>query len=58
MKKHVYNAVAVYFQARDNITLEDVSSTQQHEEDHMIPKRVKKQQVPRKDARSAIPVLN
>ena len=37
--------------------LEHVSSTQQYEENPMISERVKKQQVPKEDDRSAIPVL-
>ena len=58
MKTPVYKAVAVYSQDRDDVTLEDVSSTQQHEENPMIPERMKKQQVLMEDARSAIPILN
>ena len=41
----------------EDVTLEDVSSTQQYEENPMISERVKKQQVPKEDDRSAIPVL-
>ena len=37
--------------------LEHVSSAQQCEENPMISERVKKQQVPKEDDRSAIPVL-
>ena len=37
--------------------LEHVSSTQQYEENPMISEKVKKQQVPKEDDRSAIPVF-
>ena len=45
VKTPVYKVVAVYSWDRDDVTLEDVSSTQQYEENSMIPLRVKKQQV-------------
>ena len=57
MKTHMYKAVTVYSWDRGNVTLEDVSSSQTHEGGPMIPKRMKKQQVPREDARSTIPIL-
>ena len=41
----------------EDVTLEDVSSTQQYEETPMISERVKKQQVPKEDDRSAIPIF-
>ena len=41
----------------EDVTLDDVSATQQHEENLMYSERVKKQQVPKEDDRSAIPVL-
>ena len=41
----------------EDVTLEDVSSTQQYEENLMYSERVKKQQVPKEDDRSVIPVL-
>ena len=41
----------------EDVTLEDVSSTQQYEENFMYSERVKKQQVPKEDDRSAIPVF-
>ena len=37
MKTPVHKAVAVYSHGREDVTLEDVSSTQHHEENHMIP---------------------
>ena len=39
------------------LTLEDVSSIQQYEENLMISEKVKKKQVPKEDDRSAIPEL-
>ena len=56
-KTPVYNAVAVYLQGRDDVSLGDVTSTQPDEEVPMIPKSVKKQQVKQKEPRSALPVL-
>ena len=56
MKAPMYKSVVVYSWERYDITLADVSSTQQHEENSVIPERVKKQQVMKEDARSAIPV--
>ena len=41
----------------EDLTLEDVSSTQQYEEKTMISEKLKKQQVPKEDDRSVIPVL-
>ena len=41
----------------EDVNLEDVSSTQQYEENPMNSERVKKQQVPKEDDRSVIPVL-
>ena len=41
----------------EDVTLEDVSATQQYEENLMYSERVKKQQVPKEDDRSPIPVL-
>ena len=41
----------------EDVTLEDVSSTQQYEENPMISERVKKQQVPKEDDRSVIPIF-
>ena len=41
----------------EDVTLEDVSATQQYEENPMISERVKKQQVPKEDDTSAIPIL-
>ena len=57
MKTSVYKAVAVYCQDRDDVTLEDVSSTQPHEENPMFHERVKKYHVLKEDARSAFSVL-
>ena len=56
-KTPMYNAVAVYSWSRDDISLEGVTSTQLDEEVPMIPKSVKKQQVNKKEPRSALPVL-
>ena len=57
MKTPMYKAVAVYSLDGDDVFLKEVSFTQQHEENPMIPERVRKQQVMKEDARSAIPVL-
>ena len=52
MKTLMYDAVAVFSQDRDNVVLEDVSSTQNHEEHPIIPERMK----PKENVSSAIPV--
>ena len=57
MKTPVYKTVTVYSWDRDDVILEEVSSIQQHEENPMIPERVKKQQVQKEGASSPTPVL-
>ena len=41
----------------EDVTFEDVSSKQQYEENLMNSERVKKQQVPKEDDRSVIPIF-
>ena len=55
-KTPIYRAVVRYSRDRDDVTLEDVTSTQAIE-DPMISTGVKLQQVQKEDDRSAIPVL-
>ena len=55
-KSHHQNS-KIFAEKLEDVTLEDVSSKQQYEENLMNSERVKKQQVPKEDDRSAIPVL-
>ena len=52
-QKNIPSGFQNFAEKLEDVTLEDVSSTQQY----MISERVKKQQVPKEDDRSAIPVL-
>ena len=45
MKTPVYKTLVVCSWDRDDVTLENVSSIRQHDEDPMIPERVKKWQI-------------
>ena len=56
-EKSYHQNSKIFAEKLEDVTLEDVSSTQQYEENPMISERVKKQQVPKEDDRSAIPVL-
>ena len=56
-KNHTIMNFKNFAEKPEDVTLEDVSSTQQYEENLMNSERVKKQQVPKEDDRSAIPVL-
>ena len=52
-QKNIPSGFQNFAEKLEDVTLEDVSSTQQY----MISERVKKQQVPKEDDRSPIPVF-
>ena len=56
-EKSYHQNSKIFAEKLEDVTLEDVSSKQQYEENLMNSERVKKQQVPKEDDRSAIPVL-
>ena len=56
-EKSYHQNSKIFAEKLEDVTLEDVSSEQQYEENLMNSERVKKQQVPKEDDRSPIPVL-
>ena len=56
-QKNIPSGFQNFAEKLEDVTLEDVSSTQQYEENPMISEKLKKQQVPKEDDRSVIPVL-
>ena len=56
-QKNIPSGFQNFAEKPEDVTLEDVSSKQQYEENLMNSERVKKQQVPKEDDRSAIPVF-